>query len=229
MSINVYWACLEEEWMRAKSPTNLFKDYLIKNKLNTNNKESFFPGCPAFKDEIYNVYCLKSIYDYSFFIENDLVKSEINNQLFFDNHINIRNFNEKIFSFKNYYIFFSEEKSLKISMFQPYLENNNINNNCIVIPGKFDIGKWYRPLDFAFILKNNYFSIKEKETFAYLKFHTKEKINFIQYKENENLKKYKTDVLNSRNFRLKTNNLDYLYNNFILKNKIINEIKKEII
>lgn len=227
MSINVYWACLEEEWLRAKEPENLLKNFLTnKNFLETSVKD-----CPMTKKYFKNMFYIRSIYDFEIFFNDDKIFSKKYNQVFFDNHVLLRSLNEKTLSFSQKFIFFTDQNSLEVSLFFPFLEDNNITKRCIVFPGKFDIGKWYRPIDFAIKLKNDYksFKIEEEEIFYYIKFETEKKINFIQYRTNDMLKNYIDDFLNCKNNSNKIKSIENFYNMSKNKKNILKEIQKNIV
>ena len=231
MSIIVYWACTEDEWLRAKEPESVYKNFIKKIK----NKKTNIESCPSIKNYANNTFSIKSIYSYNFEILNKTegAFSNLYDQNFFDKHVLVRSQIDKLFSFTQGFVFFTEKKSLNMSAgILPYLEDNDINKKCIVIPGTFDIGKWFRPIDFAFYLKNNYndFEIKEEEIFQYIKFDTNEKIIFKQFKFNEKLNKYLLDIINAKNFRTKkTKNLEDYYLMLKHKKHIINEIKNNLL
>ena len=114
----------------------------------------------------------------------------------------------------------------------PYLENNNITKNCIIIPGTVNIGQWFRATDFVFYLKNNQnkFEIKEEEIYQYVKFNTNEKIIFKQFMINNKIDKYLLDVSSARKFR-ETKNRQLKDYYLMLKHKkyIIKEIKNSLV
>jgi hypothetical protein len=229
MAITVYWASLEDEWLRMKSPEYVYKELIKK----TDPTKTDLKSCPAVKDYLKNYVSLRSIYDYEFDLdnENNNITSKMYDQKFFDKHINIRSSKAKLFSFTQYTIFFTEEKSLELSAgLFPFMEDNNITKNCIIIPGTLDIGKWFRSLEFAFILKGNKFKIEEGEIYTYLSFNTKEKIIFKQFKPNDILKSYMDDFDKSRKYRKdKFRELTNYYEMLKNKNKIIKEIKNNLI
>ena len=114
----------------------------------------------------------------------------------------------------------------------PFLMDNFISNNTICIPGKFDIGKWFRSIDIAFYLKDghNNFKIKENEPLNYIKFDTDKKIIFKQFMMDTNVEKYLIPVLKSKsNRKSKPRSLYEYYNMFKNKKKIIKEIKNNLI
>lgn len=226
MSINVYWSCIEKEWLRAKKPTPILSK-IDKNLINTG-----ITKCPAFRNNLDNTFGLHSLYDYTFELEEGKIKSNSFDQEFFDDHLLIRSIPEKVFSFQQYYIFFTDQDSLKITgnLF-PFLEDNNITDRCKVFSGEFDIGKWFRNLEFAFQLKRNYdsFKIEENEIYSYIKFHTQEKINFIQYRHSPMLKEFLSDVTNTKFYSNKFKDLQDYYRMFKTKKLILKEIQKNVL
>jgi hypothetical protein len=228
MSINIYWTCLEDEWMRANTPTPVISEF--RKNYTDQDLDANFVVCPAFSKSLKNVFALQSLYNYNFEIVNNQITSNSHNLDFAEKHLMVRSIEKKIFSFTQYFTFFTDAKSLEMTVMPPFLEDNFVSSNCKVIPGTFDIAKWYRNIEFSFLLKENInqFNISENDNYLYLKFHTDEKINFIQYRNNDLLVKYRNDVLNSRNFS-KLKSLENFYNTFKLKKLILEEIKKNIL
>jgi hypothetical protein len=230
MSIIIYWACNENEWLRAKEPESVYKNFLK----NIKNKKTDMELCPSIKKYMKNTFFIKSIYDYNFEISEDKnVTSNSYNQSFFNNHVLVRSTSDKLFSFSQKHVFFTEEKTLEMSTgILPFLEDNNITKKCITIPGTLDIGKWFRSTDFAFFLKNNNnkFEIQEDEIYQYIRFYTDKKIIFKQFKINEKLSKYLSDISNAKEFRkIKPRVLEEYYQMFKNKKHIIKEIKNNLI
>ena len=193
MAINVYWTCAEKEWMAATPPDTVISTFYKKNLVDENNRSSQINYCPAFNDNLKNLYAIRSLYDYEFFMNDGNLTSTNYNQEFYDDHVLIRSYEKKFFSFKNSYIFFTDAPSLKTTFYEfPYLEDNNITQRCIPVAGQFDIGKWFRGTEFAFYLKHGYesFRIERGEIYSYVRFHTDEKINLIEFQYSEKLKQY---------------------------------------
>lgn len=228
--ITVYWTCLDKEWLRAKEPTLIYNKILERSSTKTIR----LPQCPGFKDYTTNLFGLHSLYDYELkIIENSQVVSNIYDQEFFNSHVVIRSAEDKCLSFAQTFLFFTEENILKLSVgIQPFFEENLISERCMVIPGTYDIGKWFRPLDFAFYLKKDYdcFEIKENDIFQYIKFHTDKKIVFKQFYMDEFLDRQYLAVGNAKsnrndNFR----KLKSYYDMFKHKDKVIRAIKNNLI
>ena len=235
MSITVYWACLENEWIKATEPepvSKRFYDLGIKNK--DAGAHDAINHCPVFNEYLKNIYAIKSIYDYSFKIQDDQCMSPDYDQKFFDDHVLIRSLNKKFFTFNTKYVFFTEEDSLKMDAYQyPVFEENEITRRCMIVPGSFDIGKYFRNLEFPFILKKefNEFVVKDEDVLYYLKFDTKEKIKFKQFRLTEDLGQM---IQGNRRANYFTKNKKYVsidlwYNKFKGKRYILNKIKENLL
>lgn len=227
--IVVYWACLNKEWMRAKPPVDIYKNTIKKKS----SIDIALNMCPGFKDYCSNNFGIQSIFDYEFGFNGTEFYSKDYSKEFFEKNVSIRSAEDKIFSFNQYYIFFTEEKSLKFSCgIYPFLEDNNITKRCSIIPGTADIGKWFRTIDFAFVLKDefNEFKIKEDEIFQYIKFHTDDKIKFKQFKMNDKLSSYNDDITHAKsNRRVKMRDISEYYDMFNMKKNIIKQIKENLV
>jgi hypothetical protein len=221
--------------MRATQPEPVSKRFYKNKKITSKDKSSpnALNYCPVFNERINNLYAIKSIYEYSFNIENGLCVSSMYDQNFFNNHINVRSVEDKFFSFINKYIFFTDEKSLEVGAYEyPVFEENDITKKCMMIPGKYDIGKWFRPLEFPFILKNEFndFSVKREDVLYYLKFYTDENIIFKQFLPTYNINNFwksATDMTTYDNKRF--GSIDNFYKMFKLKDKILKEIKDNLV
>lgn len=231
MAINVYWACTENQWMLAEKPESVASIFYKKNLNDKADNKLSLNYCPVFNDNLINLFALKSIYDYEFNISDNEIATNFYDQTFFETHVHIRSLEKKFFSFRNSYIFFTDFPDLETTFYEyPFLEDNNITNNCIPVTGKFNIAKWFRNTEFAFFLKNhsNRFKIERGEIFSYIRFHTKEKINFQQFRYTELLDQYNKDGFNL-NFYGYLKKIENYYKMFKTKKLILDEIKKNLI
>jgi hypothetical protein len=241
MAINVYWACLEDEWQRAPQPSRVSQTFFgsihpLKNENpSVEEQNGWIPlkRCPAFNSYLKNMYEVKSLYDYSFFSTKDGIMSNTFDANFFKKHVSLRSVEKKSFSFLNRYIFFSDCDSLEMTAYiHPVFENNGITRSCVLIPGTYDIAKWFRPLEMAFYLKDGHdvFSVEHNDVLFYIKFHTDKKINFIQFKiDDEIAKMYEQNVNLGRTFIHKPLKLIDYYNMFKSKKFILKKIKENIV
>jgi len=231
MSINVYWTSSEKEWILATPPENVISTFHKKDLIDPERPDSHIHYCPAFNSNFKNVYTMKSLYDYEFTLENDRISSTYHDQSFFENHVIVRSAEKRFFSFMNSYLFFTDEPSLKVTFYEyPCLEDNNITQRCMPVAGQFDIGKWFRETEFAFYLKDSYqsFKIEKDEVYGYMRFHTDEKINFIEFDYTDRLRKIHRESLEAVRRFSRFKKLEQYYRIFRHKKVILKEIKENI-
>jgi hypothetical protein len=233
--VDVYWACTEKEGLRATEPTSILKKYYSTHKTDNNSEYLRQNSCPAFNSAMKNMYGLHSIYDYSFkLMDKKTVGSPMYDDDFFNDHVIVRSLEEKFFSFIQSYIFFSEEPLLMRSYIYPFLENNEVAKRTYSIPGEFDIGQWFRELEFNFYLKDEYdeFVIKDNEIYTYIQFMTNEKINLKRFYISDKMRSYIYDLQQTRFNKVQNSSLSFFYNFFNnsgIKKLLLEEIKNNII
>jgi hypothetical protein len=230
MTINVYWACIDENWMLAREPEPV-RDSLLKLNIITNDPDTHINKCPAFQDHIKNLYGLKSIYNYDLSFSDNQIRSNSYDQNFFDKMISIRSIDNKFLSYKMKYIFFTDGDSLRTTFYEfPFLEDNDFSKKCIPLTAEFDIGKWFRNTEYPFILKKefNSLNIKEGDVYSYMRFHTDKKINFKQFRFSNLLHEYRLDGFNLTNVK-SFKKLKNYYSCFKNKELILKEIKNNLL
>jgi len=228
--ITVYWACAEEAWMAATPPEEVLSGAKKKYTPNLHEPLAEVFSCPAFTDNLKNVYSLKSIYSYEFTKKDGEISTPCFDEKFFKEHVIIRSLDLNFFSFQTKYVFFTDAPSLKTTFYEyPYLEDNNITNRCIPVAGVFDIAKWFKTTEFAFYLKSGVstFKIESNEVYSYVRFHTEHPIKFVQFSYTETMKEYQKDGFFLTWLRLKK--LDTYYSMFKNKKRILKEIKGNLI
>lgn len=220
---------LEKEWLRAEEPVSIKKNFIDKFSWLKTNPVMF---CPAFRNFNNNLYGLKFIYDYNIHITKTLIKSDDYDQTFFENHITIREPKGKFISFSHTYIFFSEKEIEMTAHIPPFLEENEASYKIYPVIGKFNIGKWFRPIECPLILKEKYDNIhlKRGDIYTYLHFDVEDKIVFKKFYPTDKIHKFVTDTTSTTvGLRLVTKSLNEFYNKFVIKKQILKEIKQNIV
>ncbi len=227
---------------RAKEPYNVYEDFLTKNfDGRTKNLETLgYHRCPAFGEEMTNVYGIKSIYDFRYRLTGNPdnpgeLHSDYDDVFYERNGVRARCFDQKLFTMGVYYYFFTEEDHLLMSYQHPYLEDNRFTDRCVLIPGRLDIGRYFRGLDLSYHLRDSVdnFQIKQEDTYAYVKFHTEEKIQFKRFLFSPTLIENDDHMMREKMYKMshKRLGLRYFYNIFKLngyKKKALKEIKENL-
>lgn len=189
--------------------------------------------CPAFLDHIHNTFKLKFPIDYDITFDTQGVGTSYDQDLF-EYFVSIRDFESRYFGFKVNLIFFCED-DLTMSLMPPYLENTSLATDVVSVPGTFNIGKWFRPIDYACFLNpgKNKLEVKKGDAFNYVRFHTDERVNLVQFDYVEELENIQKDILRSKMILgTASPKLDYFYKvfkNSRYKKKILNTIKHNIL
>lgn len=170
----------------------------------TENVKRNFKYCPAVKEMTKNVYRLKFPFEYDLTLTENNVGSSLYDQEFFNKMVLVRSLEKKHLSFNLGYLFVCEE-SLEIESSSCHFSDNDFVNKTMLVPGKFNIGKWVRPLDCAFFMKNgfNTLNIKRGDDYSYVKFDTTEKIQLKKFYCTDNLLGLVQNNLKSRDYKIK--------------------------
>lgn len=192
MSILVNW------YFDVYDPSNKFLDLI--NNIRSNNtlpdriakefqktrKLSHFSVCPAHTDFIKNIFIIRSPidleFDYSY--PKGIITKDIElARLMFDVRFNVDSLYPQIeLNLQHYFI---SDSSCEVIALPAFMHYNNFTNNATVIPGKFDIGKWVRPISCSFELKTKEgsVSIKKGDALFYIKFNTHNAVKLEKIKE----------------------------------------------
>lgn len=185
--------------------------------------------CPAFTNLARNTYYVKNPIETELTIEN----GQIN---IISKNANVTQFGKEgstdTIIYGNYYIFFCEE-DLEILLTSPHFSETNYTEHGLLVPGKFNISKWFRPvtLEMLLVKNQNYFKMQENETMAYFTFLTDDKVELKRFNLNETLKKISSTCATA-SYWWKNVPLIKRYDRFI-KTKtnrlVMSEIQKELV
>lgn len=187
--------------------------------------------CPSVTELLYNCFVIKNFLTYDISWDGSSYSSKYYNQKFFDDHVNSRDPSIGLLSYRQPNLRFFCEDSLEITALSPFMHDVDLKRKAIFIPGKYNIGKHFRPLEvpFIFLEKNSKITFKESEPLFYIKFHTDEKIQFKPFLYTEELYSLETAILSVRN-GVNVKSLSFFYN-LVTKNykkKILQIIKKNL-
>ena len=224
----VYWASYENKEELYEEPINLYNS--LKDKKEKRFKEQGFFSCPSFKDLTFNTYIFSSSSDnmYKLDIPNGRLE-------FTDTSVEASSVRppsiENCFLFKLSlsWIFFSEE-SLVMEITPAYFNDTSHTEFGSIVPGAFDIGRWFRPINAEFQLWDGVdtFSLPKEEPIFYAKFNTNKKVIFKKFQMNEELENIKKEHIDSRIAMKPFLQLKERYDSFdkeMLSFKIIETIK----
>lgn len=203
-TVNVYWAPFvsgeNPDWnMLYSDPENIFDN--LKKQSNPGIKLDSFLACPAVSDKLKKVFVLKNTLDSTFNFDEFQNITSLNKDSSYVNLYKIRKptlKNTNTLVYKMQWIFFADEPVVA-DFTSPYFHKPKYLNYGSVIPGKMDIGKWFRPYNAEIITweKDGLISFEENEPLAYVSFNTDKNIKLIRFNMNEKLMKYAESCMNS--------------------------------
>jgi hypothetical protein len=197
-------------------------------------QSSNFFSCPAFTSLSKNVFILENPISTSLIIdENKTIKyrSEdyVKSWIAHPESIN----NNTLFVYDLQWVFFTEDDSLNMKLTSPYFSNSQHMKYASVVPGQFDIGKWFRNVGLEYNLWNGIreFEVKKGEHLAYVEFQTEKKVELVRFKLNLELKTYLESTSSSSGWEKKIPLKDR-YERFRrtrMKDLILKQIKNNIV
>jgi hypothetical protein len=178
----VDWNILYTNPAIAHDPVNVYSSFRHNaNKDLVDKSTNSVLMCPAHKSIFTNVYSLSSLVggNYELVTENGVngFRPRI------ENHVGLIHVREPSFAGQHHltmmlsWYFFSEE-SLEMEVTPPYSSGAPHMKYGTIVPGSFDIGRWFRPLNAEFILHKGVeeFIVEPEEPMMYVKFLTKKKV-----------------------------------------------------
>jgi hypothetical protein len=129
-------------------------------------------------------------------------------------------------------LFFSEE-SVVASMTSPYFHNVESNKYGMLVPGEFDIGKWYRPMNAEFNLWDGIdeLHVAANDPILYVQFHTDKRIRLHRYQVTKRLSTIATSLIHINPLKrfAKLSEKYELFGRSQLRTQILNDIKNNIV
>jgi len=222
MKIDIDWFFIDEWSGVSNLPVDLLGiDPIPVLKFYNQNETSTIKRCPAYLDSLKNTYVVCSPIDYEIQINreekwaNVITPSALPNKLF-----TLRQGQEgasEYFLFSISFgslLFISRKQDVWIEVVDPFMEWER-KNAMRIVPGKFNIHRWVRPIEFAFEHKNKIDTIKinRGDPLCYIRFTSKNPSDIIMLNRIEqnvhDMQDYK------RNINIKTyyesKSLDFLY------------------
>lgn len=129
------------------------------SKTGATAKSLQFLRCPAFLDSCKNTFIIKSPIDLVVTIDraNGVVSTDRYDQDFYNEFIYNRGADEGLpylITLPPRYLMFADE-SIDVELLPLMVINSTSTENIDVIPGKYDAGKWVRPLDFTVAVRDD--------------------------------------------------------------------------
>lgn len=241
---NVYWSVFASslDWPKKRivqnSPELLFRNKLGFDATLNNAEHDYYEQtisrCPAHQQSKNNVYYINSPLDFYYELDEFGTISHDQPYYFYINSVRKAQYDNRFtVNLSLQYIFFSEE-NVTLEILPPYLHKTELQNHGVISTGEFNISRWFRPINFEFLLWENEknLRIKENEPMVYLKFHSDSKIILKEFKCTDTIFSQAHACAQHHHIYKPKQTLESRYKKFDqsnLKKVILKEIKNNII
>lgn len=217
-------------------PETLFQN-MAKDKIRGTGKSMSMFNCPAVANKTQRTLVFTSPMSLNFTYENNGTNIDIQYSSPASMDVSLARDPEMrsgpYLMFNMEWIFFAEEP-VQAFFTPPYFHKPKYTQYGSLIPGEFDVGRWFRPYVAEMLMWNNSgdFILEENEPLFYVEFKTDKKIKFKQFNFTPEIRRYSQACVDSTVMFGFGQTLLNRYNRFGkigLREKILKEIKKEII
>lgn len=236
-NLKVYWSSIAngeiDFSMLYEEPSSLMHELTLQR--NNSNKDDNFLRCPAVTDLGKNLFVLKNPLKStaSFIIEDGKVFNKMESK---DNRWSVNrppNLNNQLLAAYDYSLILFAEESVDVMMTAPYFSRVPHNSWGTIIPGVYDCGSWFRPINMEFNVWPGVteVSLEEGEPMAYLKFFTEKNVTFQRFTMSPELSKQAISCGSSGSWEPKVP-LAKRYERFRRSKRnqfVLNQIKKNLV
>ncbi len=213
--------------------SSVYKDLKQNQNKDIENMGSMF-SCRSFLQYTKNMYVMKNPFDINVRVEKSKVFNLGNRELdkLFMNRVlqieNVYNFN-----YTPGYLFFSEE-SVEIEILSPFMHKSNFCKNGYIVPGKFNISKWFRAVNPALQFYDNLDKVilsEKNDPLMYINFRTHENVRLKKFMVTPEME----DIIYAATTYKRydpNRSLSYLYDKFVragMNRRILKLIKENLI
>lgn len=220
-----------------QNPVNIYKDFISRS--DSDRPAANFINCPAVSEKFKRTFMVKNVAETAFRFTNgeggeknvNYLNSKTTNAAIGITHQPTLKDNT-LFEYHMAYAFLAEE-SLNITTSSPYFHKAPHLQYGALVPGSFDIGRWYRPIIAEFNLweGNDYFHIQSDEPLMYWEFSTNKKVILKRYERTQKLYDITSSIINFKLVK-RGSNLLSRYKKFdesSLRAIILKEIKNNLV
>ena len=234
--IIIYWAPAtfsseSESWnLLYRDPENVFSS-IIKNTV----PKFGIRECPAVKDNLHNVFTIKSNHDEHITFTPDMLKDSSIGILPTESILTIRHMRESSYPgyanlFYNMRWTFFASEPVVARMSAPYYPATTPTKGAFMATGQYDIGRWFRyfDLDYHVPVEATNFDINVDDDLMFIELLTDRKVIFKRFVMDNNINNMAYELSSSTNrYRIDYKSLEHRYNLFS-KTKMRDMILKQI-
>jgi hypothetical protein len=238
--MDIYWSPLlapqiQSDFLLYIEPISLYK--LLKNERNLENNHDNYFHCPAFLKSISNTFVVCSSFSFNIGIDYSnnsffpLDESSVKACEHFSFKATSR-LNTNTINFFNNLIYFCEN-SVNINTTPAFLHRSEFQTKCTYIPGNFDIGQWFRPVEGALEIYNKFetISIKKGDPLYYIQFQTQEVINLKKFYTTDSIHEISKACIRLKDYKTARSLKDYYlaFKSSKIKTRLLKEIRSNLL
>jgi hypothetical protein len=221
-------------YLAYNDPVNLLHDLTLQS--DKENKIDNFLLCPAFVNSVKNTFMFTSPTNADVTLSPPYIKNNLPpNVPFADSNFIYKApsiAGAETVRFKANWIFFCED-DLDMETMHPYMHKTPVTDAGYYVPGRFNISKWFRPVEYAFQMHKGVqdFKVSQEDPLIYVKFNTQDNVKLVRFNLSDDLYKLSESCIKFKQY-WRQRNLTKLYEIFTrqkMKKRVIEEIKKNII
>lgn len=243
----IYWASIQPNNEAYDlnhlyvEPKSLYDECLTK-KADLRDNITAFLKCPAFVDFAKKTFVHRAPVDThatldfkkkraNYIFENLSDETKLRVKLEFQREPTLQDHN--LIQYTWPILFFSEEETMPATLTPPYFEQTVSSDYGVIVPGKFDIARWFRPMNLEFQLWPgvNELKIPTNEALCYINFDTNKEIVFKRFITNREIDKIIISLLKISPFRRYAKLLDRysVFERSQSKQRILKLIQEQLI
>lgn len=221
------------------APKSLYEESFEQKADLKENKDDFF-RCPAVSNKMKRTFVFRSVTDthvkvfgkehieYWVANEDDQRRHQTVTEILHEPTMR----NRWLVNYLHPIVFFTPEDSLIASMTPPYFEQTESQKYGAIVPGEFDIGKWFRPMNFEFQLWEGVDELRvaSGDALGYVQFNTDKKVVLKKFNLNNQLNKITGSLIHVSPFRrfMRLSERYKMFEQSKLKHQILREIRQEL-
>ena len=220
-----------------QDPVSIYKDFISRS--DSERPYANFINCPAVSEKFKRTFMVRNTAETALRCdvdENNEIKITFLNERTTNTAAGITHQatlkDNILFEYHMAYALFSEE-SLTLATSSPYFHKAPHMQYGAIVPGSFDIGKWYRPIISEFNLweGNNKFHIQAYEPLMYWEFFTNKKVILKRYERTQKLYDITSSIVNFKLVKRGSNMLSRYkrFDESALRAIILKEIKNNLV
>lgn len=186
----VYWSPIYDpsvtNWnILYKKPSNVLSRY--QNKKEKDSERDFY-YCPVVSKTMMNVYEFYNPIYTKIILDDSGSIDYKNSKMGIESWISDgRTLKDSPFLFYNLPMIFFAESEIEMMITSPFFGSTPYLSYASLVPGKFNIGSWFRTINFEFNMWSNKFEIKEDEPIAFINFLTDKNVELNRFNLTQNL------------------------------------------